>query len=167
MPGACQFSSADFDLVESECSGREQRVIFDEKLRDSLNECLAYWSQELARPYRFTSPLAAHHQGIRTSKRKRRLPFVYELALHFEIAGGVPKHNGWNRDYGKVVGFARFLELVYGVLPESAKPKGVDTFIRDAEHIGLSPDFLKDQRGGSKTRAAYLLDTATAWRRSK
>lgn len=87
--------------------------------------------------------------------------------MHYEIAGGRPRHNGWNRSSGQLTGFAYFLEAVYTILPSNVRPPTVASFVRDAEHLGFSDNPWLDQRAGSPARAACLLSQKTAWWRSK
>lgn len=170
-----------FSRIEKDC-----KVQFNEDLRKSLNECITFWSGQLAEPEQFKSPLAPHLKDQRQGARKRRQPFVMELALHYEIAGGEPGVNGYNREIGKATAFARFLMEIYDVLPDAARPRPkrgeqprVETFIRDSELLAkgvadnrrevLALGFADDPRlhtpGGSVARAEYLLRTMTDWRR--
>lgn len=147
-----------FDVIESECLIR-----FDAERRREINRTIEYWSGALMPPMGRRSPRAPGRKD-REGKRKRRLGLVYELALHYEIAGEQPKQQrNWDRGETNRTGFARFLELVYLTLPQHARPPSVDTFVRDAERLGFS-DSLADRRGGSAARAAYILRTVTAWR---
>jgi hypothetical protein len=176
-----------FSRIEKDC-----KVQFSEDLRKSLNECIAFWSSHLAEAEQFKSPLAPHlrepkhgQRKRRQGARKRRQPFFNELALHYEAAGGKPEVKGYDRDAGKVRGFAQFLLEVYDVLPEAARPRAkkgeppkVETFIRDSELMAKSVADnreaalalgFKDPRlntpGGSVARAEYTLRMMTAWRR--
>lgn len=177
-----------FARIEEHC-----KVQFDESLRQSLNECIAYWGGELAKPYTYRGPRLPRHGGEqkagkkqREGSRKRRQAFLMELALHFEIAGGKPGVNGWNREMGEATGFAIFLLEIYDILPEAARPRtkrdrlpNAETFVRDSELLAravaenraevLALGFRDDPRlhtpGGSIARAGYMLQTMTAWRR--
>ena len=177
-----------FSRIEKDC-----KVQFNEDLRKSLNECISFWSGQLAEPEQFKSPLAPHLRKPKDGKReprqgvrKRRQPFLMELALYYEAAGGKPAVRGYDRDAGKVRGFAQFLLEVYDVLPEAARPRAkkggppkVETFIRDSEQMAkavadnrkevLALGFEDDPRlhtpGGSVAGAEYTLRTMTAWRR--
>jgi len=170
-----------FARIEEDCN-----VQFDESLRQSLNECIAYWGGELAKPYTYRGPRLPRHGGEqkagkkqREGSRKRRQAFLMELALHFEVAGGKPGVNGWNREAGKATGFARFLLEIYNVLPEAGRPPNAETFVRDSElmaktvannraavlALGFNDDPSLHTPGGSIARAGYMLQTMTAWRR--
>ena len=154
-----------FDYIERECGIR-----VDAERRRDINQTIEYWSQALM-PERTLRSRRAPGRKDRESKRKRRLQFVMELALHYEVAGGRPEQQkNWDRPPASEMpiamsGFPLFLKTIYLALPEHARPVNEATFIRDAELLGFNRDPTKDRRGGSLARAAYLLRTMTAWRR--
>lgn len=154
-----------FDAIHDVCLD----VHFPLHQRMAINEALSFWFEYLKPRRRSLGPAAPVPAGFRSrraGKRQRRLWLIRELALHYEIAGGRPTHNGWNRDLGHFTGFGFFLEVVYGILPPHlAEGMTVESFVRDAEHLGFSNDPMFDYRGGCTARATYLLHTLTAWRR--
>lgn len=165
--GPCwTLSDTQFDAIEFRCHG----VHFASDQRRQVNATLCFWTEELRPRRRSLGPVAPPPPGYRarrSNRRQRRLWLVRELALHYEIAGGRPTHNGWNRSSGRLTGFAYFLEAVYTVLPPSIRPPTVASFVRDAEHLGFNDNPLLDQRAGNPDRARYLLRQRTAWWRSE
>lgn len=160
-------TSQHLDMI-IETIGKDGSILGENRRHDILchmNESIFYWIDKVATPRRPTSTLAPHIRPYRFSRRKRRLKLLRELHLYYEILGGHPSHCGWKRDEIGRDGFAKFLEIIYGVLPPNSRPPTVETFVRDAEHLGFNSDPRLDARGGCVARAEYILRTITAWRR--